>query len=140
MPTKKMAGMFYYLYKSLSSLSVAACCISGNTWLYVSRVRVMLAWPSRSLTTLGFSPADNNKVAQLRNPWKVIRGKLSLSRAVIICSKPLVNVRGSNGLPSSVQNTSPLSALFGIRDSADYTEEKTMPKKAGDALNICIYG
>jgi len=40
----------------------------------------------------------------------------------------------------SERNILPLSALFRIRNSADYTEEKTMPKKARDAPYTCTSG
>ncbi|MDD3073655.1 MAG: hypothetical protein PHS56_04395, partial [Eubacteriales bacterium] len=36
------------------------------------------------------------------------------------------------------EKTAPLSQLSRIRDSCDYTEEKTIPTNAGDRLHTCI--
>jgi hypothetical protein len=49
-----------------SSFSVAACCMEGRTWEYVSSVITIELCPSLSRTTFGFSPASNNSVAHLK--------------------------------------------------------------------------
>ena len=45
--------------------SAAPCCIDGRTWLYTSSVILIDAWPNRSLTTFGFTPAMSSSVAQV---------------------------------------------------------------------------
>ncbi len=49
----------------LSSFPAAFSCIPGITCPYRSSVNDTLVWPSRSLTTLGFSPAARRSVAQV---------------------------------------------------------------------------
>src|SRR5690606_23030917 len=47
--------------RMLCILAAAAFCLVGTMWLEVSRVSVMLLWPSISWTTFGCSPAWSSK-------------------------------------------------------------------------------
>ena len=61
----------------------ASPCSPSVTWLYTSSVMAIAAWPSRSCTTFGCSPAESASVAQVwrlhapggrphTNPWQVL--------------------------------------------------------------------
>ncbi len=79
--------------------------MSGNTWLYVSMVKVILVWPSRSLTILGFSLAANSNVAQvcLKSYNLILVGKLDFSNRGLMCL--LTIFRSCKGWPVWLANT-----------------------------------
>lgn len=80
-------------------------CISGNTCEYTSKVKVMLAWPRRSLTTFGFLPACNNSVAQVcRKLYRRIDSSNPACRKAVLKWR-CVRFYSFSGAPKSEQNT-----------------------------------
>ena len=76
---------------------------AGMAWEYVLSVRAMSAWPSRSETTLGWTPAASARLAWVcRRSWKRIRGRPA--RLARRSNRP-ERLSGWIGLPSGWQKT-----------------------------------
>src|SRR3990172_5101107 len=88
-----------------SMTSAASRWRSGRTWLYVSSVRPTVAWPSRSETTLGCTPARSMSVAAVwRRSWSRRRGRPAFAT---IRSKARLRLRSSRAFPVGPAKTSP---------------------------------